>query len=101
MKTLIKVLFFILLVIILAGILFMRAREEPVPEVAQGLSAVESSPMVSSNVPLAVPPDASETPAPTPEPTPTPTPEPTPELFTISVIGDETLTSHQNLSDQS
>ena len=41
---------------------------------------------------------AAPTPAPTPEPTPTPTPEPTPEYFTISAIGDCTLTSHQNLS---
>ena len=37
------------------------------------------------------------TPEPTPEPTPTPTPEPTPEYFTISAIGDCTLTSHQKL----
>ncbi len=34
---------------------------------------------------------------PTPDPTPSPTPEPTPEYFTISAIGDCTLTSHQNL----
>ena len=101
MKTLIKALIFILLVIVLAGILFLRAREEPVADIAQETAPVESAPVASSILPTASQPDASETPAPTPEPTPTPTPEPTPELFTISVIGDETLTSHQNLSDQS
>ena len=101
MKTLIKVLIFILLVVVLAGILFLRAREEPVADIAQETAPVESAPAASSILPTASQPDASETPAPTPEPTPTPTPEPTPELFTISVIGDETLTSHQNLSDQS
>ena len=101
MKTLIKVLIFILLVLVLAGILFLRAREEPVADIAQETAPVESAPVASSILPTASQPDASETPAPTPEPTPTPTPEPTPELFTISVIGDETLTSHQNLSDQS
>ena len=101
MKTLIKVLIFILLVVVLAGILFLRAREEPVADIAQEAAPVESAPVTSSVLPTASQPDASETPAPTPEPTPTPTPEPTPELFTISVIGDETLTSHQNLSDQS
>ena len=36
----------------------------------------------------------------TPEPTPTPTPEPTPEYFTISVIGDMTLASHQYLTPE-
>lgn len=34
-----------------------------------------------------------------PAPTPTPTPEPTPEYFTISYIGDLTLTNHQYTSD--
>ena len=101
MKTLIKVLIFILLVVVLAGILFLRAREEPVADIAQETAPVESAPAASPVLPPASQPEASETPAPTPEPTPTPTPEPTPELFTISVIGDETLTSHQNLSDQS
>ena len=101
MKTLIKVLIFILLVILLAGILFLRAREEPVADIAQESAPVESAPAASSILPTASQPEASETPAPTPEPTPTPTPEPTPELFTISIIGDETLASHPNISDQS
>ena len=101
MKTLIKALIFILLVIVLAGILFLRAREEPVANIAQETAPVESAPAAAPVLPTASQPESSETPAPTPEPTPTPTPEPTPELFTISVIGDETLTSHQNLSDQS
>ncbi|NCB51266.1 MAG: CapA family protein [Clostridia bacterium] len=38
---------------------------------------------------------ASPTAAPTPEPTPDPTPEPTPEYFTISMVGDCTLSSSQ------
>ena len=101
MKTLIKVLVFILLVLILAGILFLRAREEPVANTVQGPLPAESTPAVSAGSPTAAQPEASEAPEPTPEPTPTPTPEPTPELFTISIIGDETLTSHQNLSDES
>ena len=43
----------------------------------------------------------STAPVSTPSPTPTPTPEPTPELFTISVIGDETLANRNGLSDES
>ena len=101
MKTLIKILVFILLVIVLAGILFLRAREEPVTDIPQETAPAESTPAAFSAFPTASQPEAAEAPATTPEPTPTPTPEPTPELFTISVIGDETLTSHQNLSDQS
>jgi len=39
------------------------------------------------------------TPEPTPEPTPTPTPEPTPEFFTITALGDLTLSNRPNSSD--
>jgi len=101
MKTLIKILVFILLALILMGIVFLRAKQEPIMENVQTPLPTEHMPSVSSVQPTAAQPEASEEPAPTPEPTATPTPEPTPELFTISVIGDETLTSHQNLSDQS
>ena len=43
----------------------------------------------------------SPSPSPTPAPTPTPTPEPQPEFFTLSFVGDCTLTSHQMLWEQS
>ncbi len=97
MKTLIKVLLFIFLLLILAAILFLRMGQPvieaepaaPPPTNTSPISAVSASPLPTAE------------PTPSPEPTPTPTPEPTPELLTISVIGDETLTTHQNLSDQS
>ena len=98
MKKLIKVLFLILCLLLLAAVLILRIQQVPedvsaVPEVTpEPTQGVETR--VSQETPLSV-----ETPEPTP--TPTPTPEPTPELFVISVIGDETLTTHQNLSDQS
>ena len=44
---------------------------------------------------------ASPSPTPTPVPTPSPTPTPEPEYFTISAVGDCTLTSHQFLGDAS
>ncbi len=118
MKTLIKILIFLLLVIILLGIVFLRSKQEPVPEPepennvsdSVGPSSDEPSELspgedVPSEGPAADdteqgPPSGSEQPA-EPGSNPAPEPEPTPELFTISVIGDETLTSHQNLSDQS
>ena len=74
MKTLIRVLIFILLVIVLAGILFLRAREEPVADIAQETAPVESATAAAPVLPTASQPEASETPEPTPEPTPTPTP---------------------------
>ena len=97
MKTLIKVLLFIFLLLILAAILFLRVGQPvieadpatPLPSNTSPISAISASPLPTAE------------PTPSPEPTPTPTPEPTPELLTISVIGDETLTTHQNLSDQS
>ena len=118
MRTLIKILIFLLLVIILLGIVFLRSKQEPVPEPepennvsdSVGPSSDEPSELspgedVPSEGPVADdteqgPPSGSEQPA-EPGSNPAPEPEPTPELFTISVIGDETLTSHQNLSDQS
>ncbi len=96
MKKLIRVLFFILLLLILAAILLLRAN------VSQPEQAVSAEHNIQAEVPVETElVSATPAPEPTPEPTPTPTPEPTPELFTISVIGDETLTTHQNLSDES
>lgn len=40
-------------------------------------------------------PSASASPSPSPTSSPTPTPEPTPEIFTISMVGDCTLSSSQ------
>ncbi|MDO4974315.1 MAG: CapA family protein [Eubacteriales bacterium] len=57
-----------------------------------------SAPAVPSSIGTAVE-TAVSTPEPTPEPTPTPTPMPTPELFTISVIGDQTLASAPQFRD--
>ena len=50
---------------------------------------------------LTVSPSPSPSPLPTPQPTPEPTPEPQPEFFTLSFVGDCTLTSHQMLWEQS
>ena len=103
MKKLVQFLILVLLLIVLAGIVFLRAREEPIVEPAGTAPPAAATPSVlpgPSEAPLPAQPEAAATPEPTPEPTPTPTPEPTPELFTISIIGDETLTSHQNLSDE-
>lgn len=42
-------------------------------------------------------PTPAPTPTPTPEPTPTPTPEPTPEYYTLSFVGDCTLSSYPEI----
>ena len=91
-----QIIIFILLSAVLAVMLFVRhepaAAEEPAgPE---QLTA-------SSEDTLPPPPPPTPTPAPAPTPTPTPTPTPEPEYFTISVIGDCTLSSHQNLGPDS
>ena len=115
MKKLIQVLFLLLLSILLAGVVILRAQQPQTsiadpsqPGIADTAAGTADTPSIGStsdtaNTGISVP--VVSTPqvpvAATPEPTPTPTPEPTPELFTISVIGDETLTSHQMLSDQS
>ncbi len=103
MKKLIKALIFILLLLVLAVILLLRIRQPGLDDTIQNSNPAASS---FSPAPTAAPAQETEpvptpTPTPTPEPTPTPTPEPTPELLTISIVGDETLTTHQNLSDQS
>ena len=92
MKTTLKT--FAMLLLLFAVVLVMRMRIlQAVPAAAMPVSAP-----ASVSEPSAAP---SSTPEPTPKPTPEPTPEPTPspEYFTISVIGDCTLTSHQKLSD--
>ena len=115
MKKLIQVLFLLLLSLLLAGVVILRAQQPQTsiagpaqPGAAGTAASTADTPSIGStsdtaNTGISVP--VVSTPqvpvAATPEPTPTPTPEPTPELFTISVIGDETLTSHQMLSDQS
>ena len=103
MKKLIKALIMILLLLVLAVILLLRIRQPGLDDAIPNSIPAASS---FSPAPSAVPAQETEpvptpTPTPTPEPTPTPTPEPTPELLTISILGDETLTTHQNLIDQS
>ena len=111
MKKLIQVLFLILLSILLAGVVILRAQQpqtsvadstqSAVTESAAGTAQAPTGTGISAPAVSATQVPVAATPEPTPTPTPTPTPEPTPELFTISVIGDQTLTSHQMLSDQS
>lgn len=104
MKNLIRALILILLLLVLSVVLVLRVRQ---PEMSASSADIPAeSPVLSTDTAqVSVPSPSLETaaavPTPAPTPTPTPTPEPTPELLTISVIGDETLTTHQNLSDQS
>ena len=120
MKKLIQVLLIILLCIILTGMVVLRAQQGPAPgeedlysyndedmdmvddmdmDMTDDMDMVDDMDMMDESDLLDdmndIPDDMRS------EPVPTPTPEPTPELFTISVIGDETLTSHHMLSDQS
>ena len=104
MKRIIQALVISLFLILLALVVFLRvddkARMQPEYEVETEVLAIPS-PSVETPESMAAPVTTAApepTPDPTPTPTPTPTPEPTPELLTISVIGDLTLTSHQNLS---
>lgn len=62
------------------------------------LSGAEEPPVTAAPVASETPaPEetAEPTPSPTPEPTPSPTPEPEPEYFTVSMVGDCTLSSSQ------
>ena len=107
MKKLIKTLFLILCLLVLVGISFLRLRQASLEEDPAAKPVVtENAENITQNTDSqpsseTTPEDLSATPEPTPEPTPTPTPEPTPEPSKISVIGDQTLTTHQNLSDES
>lgn len=78
------ILIFIIAVAALGGLLFLRvtAAPEPTPSPTPEVSPTPS-------------PTPTPTPTPSPTPTPTPTPEPEPEYFTISMVGDCTLTSSQ------
>ena len=82
MKNIVKSVLLVILLLALALLLKIRADlPEPV--------AATPSPTVAV------------TPTATPSPTPIPTPEPTPNYYTVSAIGDCTLTSHQMLGDSS
>lgn len=81
----------VLLVALLAGLAFtLKFRVDAAAREPDG--PIESAPPSVTLAPTATP---------KPTATPEPTPEPTPESFTLSVIGDMTLTSHQNLADTS
>jgi hypothetical protein len=70
---------------LLAGVLFLRFR--PAAPAAETVS-VPPAPTLPA-----------QTPSPSPSPSPSPTPEPTPELFTLSMVGDCTLSSSQYNDD--
>lgn len=87
LKNILHSLLLTLLTLVLVFLVVARSQlEDPTGSV---LPAMQEEPSPSSS--------PSPTPSPSPEPTPTPTPEPQPEYFTLSFIGDCTLTSHQNL----
>lgn len=89
-----KLVVFILLLLALVGMIGLRILVPPTDWSAYDLQPTPISQVVAMEpIPVAVTPTIAPTPEPTPEPTPTPTPEPTPQLFTISVIGDQTLAS--------
>ena len=69
--------------IVIAAVLFAGSARQSVP-----VPEPTPTPELSAPEPTPTP-----TPVPTPEPTPTPTPEPQPEYFTISLVGDCTLSS--------
>ena len=102
-----KTVLFFLLMLVLLGTVGIRLLLAPDGQPRNVSVVTEAAP---SPTPTPVP-EAASTPAPTPVPTPqptpeptpapTPTPEPTPVLSTISIIGDCTLTSHQQLSAES
>ena len=107
MKKLIQALILILCFLVLVVLSFLRLSQDPIEAEPSAVPALSEATQDDAQMPVAAPVSSETaqepvaTPEPTPEPTPTPTPEPTPELFKISVIGDETLTTHQNLSDES
>lgn len=87
----VKSIVFVVLLLTLALLLMARTQLPDAPEV----SALPSS------TPTMAEPSVSPSPSPSPTPTPTPTPTPEPDYFSITAIGDCTLTSHQNLGDAS
>ena len=101
MKKLIKFLIFLMLILVLVVLQFYRFHLDEQLNLPATTQQTDRAPIASAAPAVAPEPSVAPEPIPTPTPTPTPTPEPTPELFTISVIGDETLTTHQNLSNES
>ena len=103
MKKFKTVLFFLLMLVLLGtiGIRLLLAPEGQPHTVAVMAETAAPSPSPAPAASSTPAPTPEPTPVPTPEPTPTPTPEPTPVYSTISIIGDCTLTSHQQLSAES
>ena len=80
------ILIFTIAVAALGCLLFFRMTAEAGPQhTAEPAASASPSPS----------PSPEPTPSPTPEPTPEPTPDPTPEYFTVSMVGDCTLSSSQ------
>lgn len=92
MKKILQSLLLTLLTLILIFLVVARAELKSTEEAPE-----DALPVIQPELTVS----PSPSPSPTPEPTPTPTPEPTPEYFTLSFIGDCTLTSHQMLWEQS
>ncbi|MBQ3802273.1 MAG: CapA family protein, partial [Oscillospiraceae bacterium] len=99
MKKLIKFMILFLLILTLAVLQFYRYQQKM--QVSLSSETQPSNTMAIASPTSQSTPVPSTAPVSTPSPTPTPTPEPTPELFTISVIGDETLANRNGLSDES
>ena len=78
------ILIFVIVLAALCGLLYLRVTAEQEPE-----------PTPTPTAEPAPSPSPTPTPTPTHTPTPTPTPEPEPEYFTVSMVGDCTLTSSQ------
>ena len=93
-KKILQSVFLTLLTLVLVFLVVARAELKEA-----SLASYEAVPAMATEPTPSPSPTAS--PTPTPEPTPTPTPEPQPEYFTLSFIGDCTLTSHQMLSQES
>ncbi len=92
MKKTIRIVLLVLLLAGLSALLMFRIR---------GLRELGLLPPQDSAVPAAAPISATAAPEPEPEPTPEPAPRAEAREFTISIIGDQTLTSHQFLADSS
>ncbi len=95
MKSILKTVIFVVLLLILGLVLLLRFLSFEPKEILP-VSAPEVTSATPASAPTAAP-EPTPTPTPMPEPTPTPTPEPTPELFTISAIGDCTLITHNKI----
>ena len=92
MKKIIRVFALLLLLAALSAVVVIRI---------QGLRELGLIQPAAAPLTAAVAPTAEPTPDIPAEPTPEPTPQPEARDFTLSVIGDQTLTSHQYLADSS